>query len=293
MRVEKLGLKHKGLLYDRLRGIDTPISEYSFSNCYLFRDVHEFEVVTDGEVFVRGKTYDGFTYLMPTRDLNEADLGQGMQALSTVDFLYPVPEDRLSLFSGEECEFVLREADMDYVYTVEKMSTYAGRKLHRKRNLLRQFVRSYGHEALPLTAERLDDARLVLERWQAGSGRTGWENDYLPCLEALRLYDELGLCGGICYADGRPAGFIIGEELNDETFVVRFAKALVEFKGIYQYMFNRFAKVLPRKYRLMNFEQDLAIEHLRHAKESYCPDMKLAKYRVGLRRRAPSARRRP
>ena len=74
MRVEKLGLEHKELLYEQLRRVNTPVSEYSFANLYLFRGNHDYEVLFDEEIFIRGKSYDGKTYIMPTFDIRRKDI---------------------------------------------------------------------------------------------------------------------------------------------------------------------------------------------------------------------------
>jgi hypothetical protein len=109
------------------------------------------------------------------------------------------------------------------------------------------------------------------------------ETDYRPCREALDRYDELVLCGGIYYANDEPAGFVLGEELNPETFVLHFAKARTKFKGVYQYLFNNFARILPPSYKYLNLEQDLDRENLRVFKSSYVPDLLLKKARVRLK----------
>ena len=104
--------------------------------------------------------------------------------------------------------------------------------------------------------------------------------DYRACREALTRMDELVLCGGIWYAEDTPSGFILGEELGSDTYALHFAKGLVAYKGIYQYIFSSFATVLPGQYRYLNFEQDLGIQELRRSKESYRPERMLPKYRV-------------
>jgi hypothetical protein len=284
MRIERLGLHHKEVLAPLLRAITVPISEYCFANLYLFRESHGYEVLSDGDIFIRGRTYDGFTYLMPTVPPAQLDAARLQELLRDVDFLFPVPEDWLGAFNPGTYDISFHEGDADYLYTVEKMSTLAGRKLHKKRNLLKQFIESYNHEALPLTTARLDDARLVLDAWQQESGLGRGGTDYGPCREALDRYEELVLCGGITYADGEPAGFVLGEEVNDETYVLHFAKALKKFKGVYQFMFNNFAKILPPKYKFLNLEQDLDKENLRVFKTSYVPDALVKKARVRLRR---------
>lgn len=284
MRIEPLGLHHKDVLAPLLRAITVPLSEYCFANIYLFRESHGYEVLSDGGIFIKGRTYDGFTYLMPTVHAAQLDAARLRELLRDVDFLFPVPEEWLGAFDPGRYEVSFHEGDADYLYTVEKMSTLAGRKLHKKRNLLKQFLEAYRHEALPLTTGRLDDARLVLDGWQKESMLDQRGTDYGPCREALDRYEELVLCGGITYADGEPAGFVLGEEVNDETYVLHFAKALTRFKGVYQFMFNNFAKILPPKYKFLNLEQDLDKENLRVFKSSYVPDALVKKARIRLRR---------
>ncbi len=283
MQTEKLSLEHKALLHERLKNITVPLSEYTFPNLYLFRKNHDYDVMLDKEVFIKGRSYDGHTFLMPTSDARTLDITGLKDLMRSVDFLFPIPEEWLPVFSPDEFEITFAEGDADYLYTVEKMSTFTGRRLHKKRNLLKQFNERYAGKGLPLTNERLDDARFVLNEWQTMTEMSADETDYSACLEALNRYEELVLCGGVYYADNEPAGIVIGEELNEETFVLHFAKARIKFKGAYQYMFNNFAKILPPKYKYLNLEQDLDQENLRIFKSSYVPDLMLKKARVHLK----------
>jgi hypothetical protein len=283
MTVEKLGLQHKDLLSPLLKASGAGLSEYTFANLYLFRENHDYAVVRNGNTFIKGTSYDGHRYLMPAFDVRTADRDELITHLKTADFLFPIPDAWLSAFDPDVFDISYKDGDADYVFTVEKMSTYKGRNLHKKRNLLAQFLKLYAHDALPLTTDRLSQARLILDDWQATSEMSAADTDYSACLEALDRYEELVLCGGISYADNEPAGFVLGEEIGDETFVLHFAKARTKFKGIYQYMFNNFAKILPPKYRYLNLEQDLDKENLRVFKSSYLPDLLLRKARVRLK----------
>lgn len=284
MRTEKLGIEHKELLFTRLKETGAPLSEYTFANLFLFRANHDYEVILDKEIFIRGKSYDGHTYLMPTSDVRTIDISYLKGLMPGVEFLFPIPEEWLTAFDPNQFNVSYSEGDADYVYTVEKMSTYKGRSLHKKRNLLKQFLREFTPDARPLTNNEMDDARFILNDWLTTSRSSPGETDYGPCREALDRYEELVLCGGIYYANGEPVGFMLGEELNSETFVLHFAKARAMFKGAYQYMFNNFAGILPAKYKYLNLEQDLEKENLRIFKSSYAPDALLKKARVGLKR---------
>lgn len=283
MSYEPISLEHKCMLKDRLKSVSVPISEYSFPNLYLFRNTHNYEVFEcDGESFVRGKTYDGKVYIMPTKDMRTCCMDTLLKLQKECDFFFPVHESWLDFFKEHDIEYDFRDGDTDYIYTTEKISTYKGRKLHKKRNLLKQFNERYTAVAYEMSKERLEDTKFILEKWMELSGLEKEDTDYHACCEAIRLYDELCICGGIYYIKDEPAGFVIGEELTDDTYVLHFAKALTTYKGIYQYIYNDFANILPKRYEYINFEQDLGKMALRIAKTSYIPDRLEKKYRMKL-----------
>lgn len=281
MKSERLDLKHQPLLHNRLRSIEIPISEFSFPNLFLFRKTHKYEVITeDDETWVRGRSYDGHDYLIPTRDAREMDSDHLSRMGRYVDYLYPIPEEWLTAFPSANFRRTFNEADSDYLYETEKIATFAGKKLHKKKNLLNFFLKHYTHEADPLTEERVPDALSILDAWQAESSEKEEYTDFNAAREALLRMDELVLCGGIWYAEDQPSGYILGEEINKGTYALHFAKGLTRYKGIYQYIFSSFASILPANYTYLNMEQDLGKEALRHSKESYFPEMKLRKWRI-------------
>lgn len=281
MSYEPISMEHKCLLKDRLKSVSVPISEYSFPNLYLFRNVHGYEVFQfEGEYYVRGKTYDGKVYIMPTRDMKSCCTETLQKLQNECDFFFPIHESWLEFFKDKGIEYDFRDGDTDYIYTTEKMSTYPGRKLHKKRNLLKQFNESYTAKAYEMSMDRLKDAKYILEKWLELSGLEKEETDYQACCEALKLYDQLCICGGVYYIDEEPVGFVLGEELTENTYVLHFAKALTNYKGIYQYIYNDFANILPKRYEFINFEQDLGKMALRIAKTSYIPDRLEKKYRM-------------
>ncbi len=284
MRYETLSLAHKDMLYGRLKQAHTPLSEYSFANLYLFRTVHNYQLLFDKEIFIKGRTYDGFTHLMPAAGLKNIEYNYIKDISTEADFLFPIPEQWLEFFKPADFDISSKQDDADYIYLTEKLSTYKGNKLHGKRNLLMQFVTNYQCRTKPLIPDTAKDAKDILQAWQKEAGGLPEQTDYHPCLEALQLYDDLSLCGIIYYIQDEPAGFVIGEELSKEYFVLHFVKAKRKFKGIYQYMYNNFANMLPEKYKYINLEEDLGKPALRLAKSSYAPDAMLKKYRVKIKK---------
>ena len=280
MTEEPLSLLHKKILYAPLRSLALPVSEYSFANLYLFRAEHAYSVLSGEGVFIRGTTRNGDAYVMPTQDIHEITKDLLDRMISDYGMLFPVPEQWLDAFEPGAYSITFDDTESDYIHDIAKLANYPGNKLHTKKNLLNQFLARYHAQALPLTNERLPDALAVLDAWQNDSGEDPEKTDYGPCREALTLYEELVLCGAMYYADGAPAGIIIGEELDPASFVLHFAKARREFKGIYQYMYNQFAGIMPSQYAVFNFEQDMGIETLRRAKASYHPERMVKKFRV-------------
>jgi len=75
---------------------------------------------------------------------------------------------------------------------------------------LKQFLEAYRHEALPLTNDHLDQARSVLDGWQKDTGLDAGQTDYGRAARPS-TGTRTGPVRGITYAEGEPAGFVLGE----------------------------------------------------------------------------------
>ena len=166
--------------------------------------------------------------------------------------------------------------NFDYLYLRNDLAELPGKKYHKKRNLVAQFLKSYTHEEKPLTPELTGDAMEVLERWRENKGN---ESDYIGSLEALENFQALNMSGLLFYVDGKPAAWCLGEPIaRGRMFTVHFEKGLEEYKGIYQYINQAFAASLPESITHINREQDLGDEGLRQAKMTYRPSGFVRKY---------------
>ncbi len=290
MKKSRLTLKDKNIITDKLDAIGMHLSEFSFPNLFLFRNTHEYETVTTPHgFFLSGVTYDKKRFLMPMTSPEKAgeDCFTEMKELMAGeewDFVFPVPEEWLECFNEKDFTRTYNPDDSDYLFFTEKFKTYPGKKLHKKKNRLNQFLKNYEALLIPLTPDVLDEAIGILDTWQEFSSQEMTTSDYAQCKEALIMQGELGLTGALAFADGKPAGFLLGEALNDDTFTIHFAKADVRFNGIYQFLFSRFAVDFCPEYEYLNLEQDLGTEGLRKNKESYRPNMMAHKYRISLRK---------
>ncbi|MDR2766759.1 MAG: phosphatidylglycerol lysyltransferase domain-containing protein [Treponema sp.] len=160
--------------------------------------------------------------------------------------------------------------NFDYLYLRTDLAELAGKKYHKKRNLVSQFHNNYQNwEARPLTTDLLPAAMDILARWRE---QKGFDGDFLAASEALQRFKGLYQKGMLYYVEGKPAAWCLGERLaRGRMFAVHFEKALEEFKGIYQFVNQHFAASLPACYLYINREQDLGDEGLRQAKLTYRP----------------------
>lgn len=253
------------------------ISEFSFANIYLFRKTHNYKIskFNDDQIIIIGNEGDHHFFMLPL-GLPEKNV------LETIfkDFhlMKAVAEHQVSKLETMGYSVVEDRDNFDYLYSREDLAKLAGRKFHKKKNLVNAFINKYSYEGKPLLEENIDDALKVLEEWRDQRDNPG---DYDANKEALEKSEELQLCGGIYYVEGVPAAFTLGEELaQGNSFVIHFEKGLGQFKGIYQFVNKCFAAILPEKYEYINREQDLGNEGLRQAKMSYRPVGFVKKYRV-------------
>lgn len=174
----------------------------------------------------------------------------------------------------------------DYVYDIERLCELHGKKLQAKRNHCNRFEEANpDYRVVPLDAALLPRCREFTERWYATHAAGGAENDYAgerrAIARAFDQFDALHMEGiAIETGDGMVA-FSIGNRIREDTFDVNYEKAVADVNGAYSIVNREFARLLRARYpelRFLNREDDMGIEGLRRAKESYAPDILLEKY---------------
>lgn len=165
----------------------------------------------------------------------------------------------------------------DYVYEAEKLATLSGKKLHSKRNHINKFkmVHEGNWSYETLTKDNLEECFQMALKWRNLNGcEEDEEKNAEMCvtLNSLRLFEELGMSGGILRVDGEIAAFTVGEAINEDTFVVHIEKAYADMDGAYTVINQQFVEneVLGH-YQYVNREDDVGVEGLRKAKLSYKP----------------------
>jgi hypothetical protein len=170
--------------------------------------------------------------------------------------------------------------NFDYLYLRSDLAALSGKRFHKKKNLVNAFNNAYTGIVQTLNRGRVQDAKTVLDTWEATRG--GDEvTDYSECTEALDNLEVLGLDGVVIYVEGKPVGFSLGESLAaGRMYCTHFEKALDDYKGVFQFVNQAAARALPETVEFINREQDVGDEGLRQAKLTYRPARFVEKYTV-------------
>ncbi|CAN5496966.1 DUF2156 domain-containing protein [soil metagenome] len=259
------------------------LSDFMFSNLYLFREAHAYRFLPGEWPAISGRAYDGTRHLMPLFDLAATPIDELRAVLEGHDCLYPVASEVKSRLNPAHFAFTQSADDADYLYAASSFADYPGRALAKKRNQVRQFLAAHTPSSEPFGAEMADAARTVLKGWMLHKGKAAGDADEAACREAIANAGRFHLEGFVYFADGAPIGFVLAQELQPGVFVMRFAKGLDSHVGIYPYMFQHFCRNFPRPVEWLNFEQDMGLTGFRRSKQSYQPAALLAKWRVRLK----------
>ena len=199
-------------------------------------------------------------------------------------------EEGIKILNLPEDKFIVRldEDAGDYLYEGDKLRTLSGKKLHKKKNHYNNFIKNfkerYEYKVLGCNPTDRDDVFNFLDKWREKKGENV-DNHLDPEVEGihdiLRNCRKLNIKMGAIYIDGSLEAFSIGSyNALEDMAVIHIEKANPEINGLYQainkeFLINEFPNV-----KLVNREDDLGLEGLRRAKQSYYPIDYARKYYV-------------
>lgn len=262
--------------------------ENSFANNLIWSAIYKVQTAVVSDCCVIRFTADGeVCYSFPIGSGNKAAaieklLAQAAEEKRPLRFLNILKQDKEFLEEHFANHFRMEEKrdDFDYVYTTEKLTTLAGRKLHGKRNHIARFKdNEWSYE--PMTEENKQECYAMNLKWcdrRACKWNSAMSDEQCALHKAVEYFTPLGLEGGVLRVAGEIVAFTIGEPLNSDTYVVHFEKAFPDMQGAYPMINQQFVQNNCQNYTYVNREEDTGDEGLRKAKSSYYPDILLEKY---------------
>lgn len=168
----------------------------------------------------------------------------------------------------------------DYIYSVEKMAELKGKKYHGKRNHITNFKKNNPDWSFEiLNKDNISECITLHTEWiKDHEDDEDYSFEFEAVLTAFENYEKLGFVGGLIRVDGKVIAYTMGERHSERLFVTHFEKAPADIQGAYPIINQEFTKNCLMDYEYVNREEDLGLEGLRKAKQSYNPEILLEKH---------------
>ena len=265
--------------------------EYTFGNLYIWSTAYSTQICHYKDFMIcRWGKGDDINYSLPigqgdfTDAVNQiiADAkSQGVKPVIygiTSTYLTMLKEAFLGKFTYE-----LDDDTFDYIYSTEKMANLVGKKYHAKRNHINNFKKNNPDwQFEEININNIPDCISFHTDWIRDKDTDSDDSDYSFEFEAVLCafehFERLNLKGGFIRVNGKVIAYTLGEEQSEKCFVSHFEKAHADIQGAYAIINQEFTKNCLATYTYVNREEDLGIDGLRKAKQSYYPEILLEKH---------------
>lgn len=287
-------------LVDYLAGQPYRSCDYTIGAIYQWRAYFASAVAFVGPVAVLRADYpfpeDGHSYMFPIGGGGSAAIEAALDAVEeyTAALGIPlrycaVPEAGAAVLRaryGARAVCTAHRDWADYLYMLDDLKTFPGKRFHGQRNHLNRFYKDNpGSRYVPITWDTLPRARAFLTEYVYRTpARSPIEaEEQCRAQELLEAVSLLQLQAGYLEtARGDIVALSIGEVVGD-TLYVHVEKARLDYPGAYQAIVSAFAcHAAQPDTRYCNREDDSGEEGLRRSKEAYHPVAMIDKYWVNI-----------
>ena len=273
-------------------------SKYTFTNLFMWRNLYNISWAVENDVLYTFAENE--KTLSAWQPFGAADKMQ--DAISKIltcanelkgnrefkfDFLEKNFVEELEKYPDAKFETGFNAAYSDYVYNAEDLINLSGRKFHTKKNHFNQFYKDYPiAEYSPLTAEIIPQCLELLETWyetqlndpELISLRENLVHEKAAIREVFTDFEYFGIKGGAILLGKNVVAFTFGEKLNSDTSVIHVEKAAPEIRGAFSAINQNFVANEWENVTYINREEDMGIDGLQKAKESYRPVKMIEKF---------------
>ena len=170
----------------------------------------------------------------------------------------------------------------DYVYRTSDLINLSGNKYHSKRNHVNRFKSSYNYEYHRMTPDYKDRCMEMFKGWVDSKKDSvpGIDEQFDAVSTLLNNWEKLDITGGCLTVDGEMVAFSFGEQLcaDGSMAVIHLEHANTDYNGSFAAMNQQFLEHEWSSFEFVNREEDMGLEGLRKAKESYRPVFMVKKY---------------
>lgn len=283
LKFKKLVLEDKQIIDSYIKPSKFLTSEYSFITLYIWRKALDIEYcICEGALVLKKASLEFGEFFMQPIGYTDSTLPIILNTLMT----YKDSHNMEYLFRNIEAPFIeilktlpdnnfifgVEENNFDYIYESEKLINLPGRKLSSKRNHFTRFINGYNYRVEEISLENTQKCMEASRNWcieNSCVGLLSYEMDSI--LDMLHNRATLKFIGMVVYVDDKVSAFSIGEIVSEEMAIIHIEKAFSNVHGLYAFINRTFAERYLKHIKYINREDDMGLEGLRKAKESYYP----------------------
>lgn len=203
--------------------------------------------------------------------------------------MYLVDEEAVNELKELDDRYDIVEERMyfDYVYDADKLRSLSGKAYHKKKNHVNGFKKEYGdrYTMRQMTYEDRKEIFAYLDKWH---NLRNIEDEYRRDeYELIGIKYLINNCRNVdfkmfgIYVDGALEAFTLGTySAQEKTAYIHVEKANPNIRGLYAFINQQFLINSFPETELVNREDDMGLEGLRHAKMSYNPIKLVKKYNI-------------
>ena len=229
LKFKTLSLDDK-LLFDKyFNEYPSGISEYTFTNLYVWRNSREVEYAQYNEGLIILACFDNEKYFMPPIGFKDNKkiftflLDYGIKHNITHS-IKRVHEKQIYSIQNMGLKITEDRNNFDYVYNTEDMAFLKGRKYSSKRNFVKKFCSEYYHRYTPYTNDCKKASLNLMKKWlnNKNINEKTLVSEYKAIEEFLNNFENLNAIGGVLCVGLEIVSFAFLEKLNKNTFVIHF-----------------------------------------------------------------------
>lgn len=263
--------------------------DYTPTNIIMWEDEYNTEIAfDDSDLYIKynvdGMTFFGIPFVMTgmkkgienlikyTEDNNiELTIGDvEPEIFEIIDRIYP-----------GQFKVAYQRDGADYVYNIKDMAELSGKKYHGKKNHINKFMKTYNNWCYEkMSDDNINECIDMVKEWRVKNvcvDDVEKADEICIMINSIKNRERLGLIGGLIRANDRVVAVTLGGAINDEMFDINFEKAFSDVPGAYPMINQQFIINELMNYKYVNREEDMGLDGLRKAKESYLPEFMVQK----------------
>jgi len=203
--------------------------------------------------------------------------------------IYLADESAVNILNLSEEEYMVEEDRryFDYIYDAEKLRTLSGKKYHKKKNHVNAFHKEFDgrFECRTLCCKDKEMVFNYLEKWhEMRNIEDEYKRDEFE-IEGIKYFisgcEKIDVKMFGVFIDGNLEAFSLGTYIEEnKTAYIHVEKANPLIRGLYPFINQQFIVQGFPEAELVNREDDMGLEGLRHAKMSYNPIDFAKKYNI-------------